>query len=135
MNWEDLDRYLVEIFHTRKKSQEIVQTKETIQRTIASKEFKEWINEFHDDFYNYTEEDKRFDRYNLNRMKCQFCKQKITDDKFVMIRDVQYPNDETRYLFFHSNIQCNPRYRYLKEVRDLWHFRYQLDKEKVQSKK
>ncbi len=117
MNWEELDKYLVEIFHTKKEKEPIIQTEETISQTIASEEFSLWLDDF-------MVEMDRFDELSETRLTCIFCKCRINDDRFVIMQNPKFPNDTSKQIYFHSKGGCNPRYRYIKEARELWLFRY-----------
>jgi hypothetical protein len=47
-----------------------------------------------------------------------YCKEQITDDKYVLMSHPEFPNDISQILYFHSKGECNPRHRFLKVVRE-----------------
>lgn len=53
-------------------------------------------------------------------MVCLYCGEKIDDDKYVVISDVEDTDDFLKQAYFHSKGKCDPRHRFIKLRRDIW---------------
>ncbi len=130
MSWEEIDKLLVKMFDSHiKKKYKLKSTKAISQfKSQSSGLFtKEW-------FENFTREGEEFEKFDRRRMICSYCKKRITDDKFIIIPDPEFPEDYLKQLYFHSKGGCNPRLRYKELARKEWLVRQQIIRELSNSK-
>lgn len=128
MSWQEIDRLLQKLFDTDFKDQQKVNEDiedQKIGQLFPSEPFKDWLDK-------HIQEKKFME----TRMVCLYCGEKIDDDKYVVVCDLEHVGNFLQQVYFHSKGKCNPRHRFIKQRREIWlrDYNYKVQKKKNDKK-
>ena len=106
MSWQEIDKLLQKLFDSDNKKQQMNKDSSILNPTEP---FKAWL-----DTHILEEE------FSENRMICIYCREKIVNDRYIVINHPEFPDSHLKQIYFHTNKRCNPRYRFVNQRREIW---------------